>query len=69
MKIKVNETQYNIEIIGDKVRVNNDKEVMIKQLNSDELIINEKLFHLDYAGEGEWYGVYNIKGISNPCPF
>lgn len=53
MKIKVNETQYNIEIIGDKVRVNNDKEVMIKQLNSDELKINEKLFHLDYAGEGE----------------
>jgi biotin carboxyl carrier protein len=53
MKIKVNDTQYNIEIIGDKVRVNNDKELTVKQMNSDELKINEKLFHLDFAGEGE----------------
>jgi len=53
MKIKVNDTQYNIEIVGDKVRVNNDKEFIVKQLNSDELKINEKLFHLDFAGEGE----------------
>ena len=53
MKIKVNDTQYNIEIVGDKVRVNNDKELIVKQLNSDELKINEKLFHLDFVGEGE----------------
>ena len=53
MKIKVNDTQYNIEIVGDKVRVNNDKELTVKQINSDELKINEKLFHLDFAGEGE----------------
>ncbi|HEY7082791.1 MAG TPA: biotin/lipoyl-containing protein [Nitrososphaeraceae archaeon] len=53
MKIKVNDTQYNIEIVGDKVRVNNDKELIVKQLNSDELKINEKLFHLDFTGEGE----------------
>ena len=53
MKIKVNDTQYNIEIVGDKVRVNNDKELIIKQINSDELKINEKLFHLDFVGEGE----------------
>jgi biotin carboxyl carrier protein len=53
MKIKVNDTQYNIEIVGDKVRVNNDKELTVKQLNSDELKINEKLFHLDFVGEGE----------------
>ena len=53
MKIKVNDTQYTVEIVGDKVRVNNDKELIVKQLNSDELKINEKLFHLDFTGEGE----------------
>ena len=53
MKIKVNDTQYNIEIVGDKVRVNNDKELIVKQMNPDELEINDKLFHLDFAGEGE----------------
>jgi biotin carboxyl carrier protein len=53
MKIKVNDTQYNIEIIGDKVRVNDDEELIVKQMSSDELKINEKLFYLDYAGEGE----------------
>ena len=47
MKIKVNDTQYNIEIVGDKVRVNNDIELIVKQLNPDELEINDKSFHLD----------------------
>ena len=53
MKIKVNDTPYNIEIVGDKVRVNNDKELIVKQLNPDELEINDKSFHLDFVGEGE----------------
>jgi hypothetical protein len=47
MKIKVNDTPYNIEIVGDKVRVNNDIELTVKQLNPDELEINDKSFHLD----------------------
>ncbi|HZI70721.1 MAG TPA: hypothetical protein VFD60_06125 [Nitrososphaeraceae archaeon] len=47
MKIKVNDTPYNIEIVGDKVRVNNDIELIVKQLNPDELEINDKSFHLD----------------------
>ena len=47
MKIKVNDTLYNIEIVGDKVRVNNDIELIVKQLNPDELEINDKSFHLD----------------------
>lgn len=53
MKIKVNDTLYNIEIVGDKVKVNNDEELVVKQLNPDELEINDKSFHLDFAGEGE----------------
>ena len=53
MRIKVNDTQYNIEIVGDKVRVNDDEELIVKQMSSDELKINEKLFYLDYTGEGE----------------
>ena len=53
MKIKVNDTPYNIEIVGDKVRVNNEKELIVKQLNPDELEINDKSFHLDFVGEGE----------------
>ena len=47
MKIKVNDTQYTVEIVGDKVRVNYDIELIVKQLNPDELEINDKSFHLD----------------------
>ena len=51
MKIKVNGTIYDIEIIGEKVKVNN-KELMVKS-NRDNITIEGKTFHLDFAEEGE----------------
>jgi pyruvate carboxylase subunit B len=51
MKIKVNETTYDIEIFGEKVKVN-DKELMVKS-NRDNITIEGKTFHLDFAEEGE----------------
>jgi pyruvate carboxylase subunit B len=51
MKIKVNGTIYDIEIIGEKVKVN-DKELMVKS-NQDNITIEGKTFHLDFAEEGE----------------
>jgi pyruvate carboxylase subunit B len=51
MKIKVNETIYDIEIFGEKVKVN-DKELMVKS-NQDNITIEGKTFHLDFAEEGE----------------
>ena len=51
MKIKVNETTYDIEIFGEKVKVN-DKELMVKS-NQDNITIEGKTFHLDFAEEGE----------------
>jgi biotin carboxyl carrier protein len=51
MKIKVNETTYDIEIIGEKVKIN-DKELMVKS-NQDNITIEGKTFHLDFSEEGE----------------
>jgi biotin carboxyl carrier protein len=51
MKIEVNGSIYNVEIIGEKVKVN-DKELIIKS-NQDKITIEEKTFHLDYLEEGE----------------
>src|SRR5215203_1872246 len=51
MKIKVNGTTYDIEIIGEKVKVN-DKELMVKS-NQDNITIEGKTFHLDFTEEGE----------------
>ena len=51
MKIKVNGTTYDIEIIGEKVKVN-DKELMVKS-NQDNITIEGKTFHSDFAEEGE----------------
>lgn len=53
MKIKVNDTQYDIEIRGNKVKVNNDKELVVTQLNKDEIRIGDKTFQLDFVGEGD----------------
>ena len=51
MKIEVNGSIYNVEIIGEKVKVN-DKELIINS-NQDKITIEEKTFHLDYLEEGE----------------
>jgi biotin carboxyl carrier protein len=51
MKIEVNGTNYDIEIIGDKAMVNG-KEMSVK-LNEDEIIIGGDIFRLDFVEEGE----------------
>lgn len=51
MKIEVNGSIYDVEIIGEKAKVN-DKELIIKS-NQDKITIEGKIFHLDYLEEGE----------------
>lgn len=49
-KIKVNETIYDIEIIGDKVTVDG-KEIEVK-VNEDKIIIKGNTFNIDFIEEG-----------------
>lgn len=49
-KIKVNETMYDIEIIGDKVIVDG-KEIDVK-VNEDKILIEENIFNIDFIEEG-----------------
>ena len=49
-KIKVNETMYEIEIIGDKVIVDG-KEVDIN-VNEDKILIAGDIFNIDFIEEG-----------------
>ena len=51
MKIQVNGSIYDVEIIGEKAKVN-DKELIIKS-NQDKITIEGKTFHLDFIEEGE----------------
>ena len=51
MKIEVNGTNYDIEIIGDKAMVNG-KEIDIK-LNEGEITIGKNIFRLDFVEDGE----------------
>jgi biotin carboxyl carrier protein len=50
-KIKVNETIYDIEIIGNKVTVDG-KEIKVK-VNEDKIIIKGKTFNIDFTEEGD----------------
>jgi len=49
-KIKVNETMYDVEIIGDKVIVDG-KEVDIN-VNEDKILIAGDIFNIDFIEEG-----------------
>lgn len=49
-KIKVNETMYEIEIIGDKVIVDG-KEIDVK-VNEDKILIEGNIFNIDFIEEG-----------------
>lgn len=51
MKIMVNGTRYDLEHVGEKVYVNN-KELMVK-LNEDKIIIEGKVFYIDFVEDGE----------------
>ena len=50
MKLQVNGTIYDIDIIGQKIRVN-DTELSIK-LNEGEITFGENTFYLDFVQEG-----------------
>ena len=51
MKIKVNETYYNIEVIGEKVSING-KEIDI-QVEEGKIIIEDNIFNIDFVEEGD----------------
>lgn len=51
MKIEVNGTNYDIDVIGDKALVNG-KEMGVN-LNEDEIKIGGDIFRLDFIEEGE----------------
>ncbi|MGN6350350.1 MAG: acetyl-CoA carboxylase biotin carboxyl carrier protein subunit [Candidatus Nitrosocosmicus sp.] len=51
MKIKVNGTEYNVEMIGNKAIVN-DREIKL-QIKDDKIVIENKEYHLDFYGEEE----------------
>jgi biotin carboxyl carrier protein len=55
MKLEVNGTIYDIEIMQNKVKVNSDKELdLIIHLNEEKSIkINGMTYHLDFEDEGE----------------
>jgi len=64
MKVEVNGNEYDIELLGNKARINNHNITL--KMNQDEITIsegnmkknnnnkeNEKKFHLDFLQEGE----------------
>lgn len=51
MNVKVNENDYDIEILGEKATVNG-KEVSIK-LNEDMITLDGNIFYVDFVEEGE----------------
>ena len=54
MKIKVNGTSYDIEIMQQKVKVNNIQELdMVASIDEEKIMIDGKTYHLDFVEEGE----------------
>ena len=54
MKIKVNGTTYEIEIMQQKVKVNNIQELdMVASIDEEKIMIDGKTYHLDFVEEGE----------------
>jgi biotin carboxyl carrier protein len=51
MKVQVNETSYDVDIIGQKIRVN-DTELDVK-LNEGVITFGENTFYLDFVQQGE----------------
>ena len=62
MKIQVNGSIYDVEITGEKAKVN-DKELIIKS-NEDKITIEGKTFHLDFMEEGESSSLMIIDGMT-----
>ena len=54
MKIKVNGTTYEIEIMQQKVKVNNIQELdMVASIDEEKVMIEGKTYQLDFVEEGE----------------
>ena len=54
MKIKVNGTTYEIEIMQQKVKVNNIQKLdMVASIDEEKIMIDGKTYHLDFVEEGE----------------
>ena len=54
MKIKVNGTTYEIEIMQQKVKINNIQELdMVASIDEEKIMIDGKTYHLDFVEEGE----------------
>ena len=54
MKIKINGTTYEIEIMQQKVKVNNIQELdMVASIDEEKVMIEGKTYHLDFVEEGE----------------
>ena len=51
MKVEVNGNDYDIEVLGNKARINSE-EIDLK-LEEDEIMILDKKFHLDFLQEGQ----------------
>lgn len=63
MKIEVNGTEYDVEIFKNKLIINN-KEIIIENKKDDEIIIDNKKFHLDFYEEGEEQSLLIINGMA-----
>ena len=54
MKFKVNGTTYEIEIMQQKVKVNNIQKLdMVASIDEEKIMIDGKTYHLDFVEEGE----------------
>ena len=62
MKIKVNETEFDIEIFGNKAIINGNETAI--EIKDDKMIINNKEFYLDFYEEGERESLLIINGMA-----
>ena len=52
MKVEVNGNDYDIEVLGNKARINSE-EIDLKLEEDEIMILDKKKFHLDFLQEGQ----------------
>jgi len=62
LKIKVNETEFDIEIFGNKAIINGNETAI--EIKDDKMIINNKEFYLDFYEEREEESLLIINGMA-----
>jgi biotin carboxyl carrier protein len=62
MKIKVNGTEYDVEIFGNRSVVN-DKEILL-EIKNDVIIIGDKEFYLDFYEESGESSLLIVNGMA-----